>query len=73
MIILYREILEAILFSRLNVIRENKTAGNIWQYFNFDFPFQKIQTRDKYVFFSHKHGRHDEYRHNDNKESTEPT
>jgi hypothetical protein len=35
----------------LNVIRENKAAANIWQYFNYDFPFQKIQTQDKYVFF----------------------
>ena len=54
MITVYREIFAVVLFSlfsRLNVIRENKTAANIWQYFNYDFPFQKIQTRDKYVFF----------------------
>ena len=32
----YREIFATILFSRLNVIRENKTAANIWQCFSED-------------------------------------
>jgi hypothetical protein len=37
---------------RLNVIRENKNAANIWQYFNFALTLQKIKTWNKHVFFS---------------------